>query len=123
MLQVNNLTVSYGDNRVVDQFNLTLGDDEILMLIGPTGCGKTTILQALAGLVPIDAGEISLPGWTATPQKLVAPEKRKVGMVFQDFALFPHMTVEQNICFKLKDRGNWTKNFLAKDLHVFMDVC
>jgi len=112
MLQVKNLTVSYGDNRVVDQFNLQLGDDEILMLIGPTGCGKTTILQALAGLVPIDEGEISLPGWTATPKKLVAPEKRNVGMVFQDFALFPHMTVEQNVCFKLKDTASadhWIK--------------
>ncbi len=105
MLLVKNLTVNYGENRVVDQFNLELGDDEILMLIGPTGCGKTTILQALAGLVPITEGEISTPAWTATAKKKVAPEKRNVGMVFQDFALFPHLTVEQNVCFKLTDRS------------------
>lgn len=103
MLKVSNLSVNYGETRVVDRLNLTLGDDEILMLIGPTGCGKTTILQALAGLVPITEGEISVSNWTATPQKNVVPEKRNVGMVFQDFALFPHLTVEQNVCFRLKD--------------------
>ena len=103
MLKVTNLSVSYDNNRVVNQLNLNLGEDEILMLIGPTGCGKTTVLRALAGLIPIDEGEISLPGWTATAAKKVAPEKRNVGMVFQDFALFPHLTVEQNVCFRLKD--------------------
>ncbi|MCW8869645.1 MAG: ABC transporter ATP-binding protein [Proteobacteria bacterium] len=112
MLKVSNLSVNYGDTRVVDQLNLTLGDDEILMLIGPTGCGKTTVLRALAGLIPIVEGEISLPGWTATAKKRVAPEKRNVGMVFQDFALFPHLTVEQNVCFRLKDTAiadHWLK--------------
>ncbi|MFV0542789.1 MAG: ABC transporter ATP-binding protein [Marinicella pacifica] len=103
MLKVSNLSVSYSDVRVVDQLNLTLGEDEILMLIGPTGCGKTTVLRALAGLIPIQTGEISLSDWTASPQKHIAPEKRRVGMVFQDFALFPHLTVEQNVCFRLKD--------------------
>lgn len=103
MLKVTNLSVSYGDTRVVDQLNLQLDDDEILMLVGPTGCGKTTILQALAGLIPISEGEISLPGWTANCKKQIAPEKRNVGMVFQDFALFPHLTVQENVCFKLKD--------------------
>jgi len=69
MLKVSNLSVNYGDTRVVDQLNVNLGEDEILMLIGPTGCGKTTVLRALAGLIPIDEGEISLPGWTATAKK------------------------------------------------------
>ncbi|WAJ71439.1 ABC transporter ATP-binding protein [Catenovulum adriaticum] len=112
MLKVTNLSVSYGETRVVDRLNLQLGDDEILMLVGPTGCGKTTILQALAGLVPISEGEISLPGWTATTNKNIAPEKRNVGMVFQDFALFPHLTVQENVCFKLKDEklaDHWIK--------------
>ncbi|MCU7554770.1 ABC transporter ATP-binding protein [Alteromonas sp. ASW11-19] len=103
MLKVSNLCVNYGATRVVDNLNIELDHDEILMLVGPTGCGKTTILQALAGLIPISDGAIELGRWRATPQKMVPPEKRHVGMVFQDFALFPHMTVADNVCFRLKD--------------------
>ncbi|MFT7300591.1 MAG: iron(III) transport system ATP-binding protein [Porticoccus sp.] len=103
MLKVNNLTVNYGSTNVVKNLNLALGDDEVLMLVGPTGCGKTTILQALAGLLPIAEGDIQLDRWRATPTAIVPPEKRNVGMVFQDFALFPHLTVEQNVCFRLTD--------------------
>lgn len=103
MLQVNNLSVNYGSTQVVKNLSLTLADAEILMLIGPTGCGKTTILHALAGLIPIAAGDIQLGAWRSTPERTVPPEKRQVGMVFQDFALFPHLTVEQNVCFRLTD--------------------
>lgn len=101
MLKVAQLSVDYGDTRVVSDIDVQLADDEILMLVGPTGCGKTTILNALAGLVPISQGSIELPGWTATPARRVPPEQRHVGMVFQDFALFPHLTVEENVCFRL----------------------
>ncbi|MEG3766364.1 ABC transporter ATP-binding protein [Alteromonas sp. 14N.309.X.WAT.G.H12] len=103
MLNVSDLSVDYGSTRVVDKLNLVLDDSEILMLVGPTGCGKTTILHALAGLIPISEGRIDLGRWVATPKKNVPPEKRNVGMVFQDFALFPHMTVEQNVCFRLQN--------------------
>ena len=103
MLTINQLCVNYGNTRVVDALDLTLGNDEILMLVGPTGCGKTTILQAVAGLIPISAGSISLASWTATPAAPVAPEKRNVGMVFQDFALFPHLSVMENVAFRLDD--------------------
>jgi len=112
MLNVSNLSVKYGSTHVVENLNLALADDEILMLVGPTGCGKTTILQALAGLIPISSGEIQLGGWQSTPGNTVPPEKRNVGMVFQDFALFPHLTVEQNVCFRLKDTAladHWLK--------------
>lgn len=112
MLSVSQLSIDYGSNRVVSDLNFTLGESEILMLVGPTGCGKSTILQALAGLLPISDGEIKVAKWTATPKHTVAPEKRSVGMVFQDFALFPHLTVEQNVCFKLKDispADHWIK--------------
>lgn len=105
MLEVSNLSVSYGTTQVVKNLDLELSENEILMLVGPTGCGKTTILQALAGLVPITTGTISLGKWRATPKRLIPPEKRNVGMVFQDFALFPHMTVEENIAFRLADKS------------------
>ncbi|MBT5331822.1 MAG: ABC transporter ATP-binding protein [Porticoccaceae bacterium] len=103
MLKVSGLSLGYGATTVVEDFNIELGDSEVLTLVGPTGCGKTTILHALAGLVPIDSGEISLNSWHADANNLVPPEKRNVGMVFQDFALFPHLTVEENVSFKLSD--------------------
>jgi len=93
MLSVSQLSIDYGTNRVVSELNLSLEKSEILMLVGPTGCGKSTILQALAGLIPITEGEINLGKWRATPKLTVPPEKRGVGMLFHDFALFPHLTV------------------------------
>lgn len=103
MLSVSKLSIDYGSNRVVSELDLALDKSEILMLVGPTGCGKSTILQALAGLIPISEGQIDVGKWRATPTQTVPPEKRSVGMVFQDFALFPHLSVQQNICFRLKE--------------------
>jgi iron(III) transport system ATP-binding protein len=105
MLEIQHLSVDYGTTRVVSDLNLVLGDDEILMLVGPTGCGKTTILQAVAGLIPIAEGTIALGNWQASPGRQIPPEKRNVGMVFQDFALFPHLTVIENVAFRLTDRS------------------
>lgn len=102
-LIVTGLSVKYGATTVVSDVAFTLAENEILMLVGPTGCGKTTVLQALAGLVPIASGSVQLGNWRATPEHPVPPEKRNVGMVFQDFALFPHLDVEQNIRFRLAD--------------------
>lgn len=103
MLKVSGLCVDYGANRVVDDLALTLEANEIVTLVGPTGCGKSTILQAIAGLVPIAAGEVSLGAWRATPKESVPPERRQVGMVFQDFALFPHLNVWENVSFRLEE--------------------
>jgi iron(III) transport system ATP-binding protein len=105
MITINNLSINYGHTTVVKNLNLTLASDEILMLIGPTGCGKSTILKALAGLIPIADGEICHQHWLASVKQYIAPEKRNVGMVFQDFALFPHLTVEQNIAFRLTNNA------------------
>lgn len=103
MLRVSDLSVSYDGTEVIEHLSFELGRDEILMLVGPTGCGKTTILNAVAGLVPVAAGEIALAGWRSTPAKPVPPEARRLGMVFQAFALFPHLSVLQNVAFRARD--------------------
>lgn len=118
MLEVQHVSVDYGTTRVVNDLSFTLGNDEILMLVGPTGCGKTTILQAVAGLIPIAEGRIALGNWQASPGKQIPPEKRNVGMVFQDFALFPHLTVIDNVAFRLSDPGlanHWIELLGLKD--------
>ena len=79
MLSVSKLSIDYGSNRVVSELDLALDKSEILMLVGPTGCGKSTILQALAGLIPISEGQIDVGKWRATPTQTVPPEKRSVG--------------------------------------------
>ena len=103
MLEVSHLDINYGAKRVVSNLDFTLKSNEIITLVGPTGCGKTTILMALAGLLPISKGKISTPKWVSDGNKHVPTEKRNIGMVFQDFALFPHLSVEKNIGFKIKN--------------------
>lgn len=103
MLTVTDLTIHYGKTCVIDSFNLHLSDNDIVMLVGPTGCGKTTLLHALAGLIPISSGKIATNQWESSATIALPPERRNVGMVFQDFALFPHLTVQQNVFFRLKN--------------------
>lgn len=105
MLEVSKLCVDYGATRVIDELSFALAKDEILTLVGPTACGKTTILHAIAGLVPIAAGEIRLDRWRASASAAIPPEQRDTGMVFQDFALFPHLNVLENVGFRLKDNA------------------
>ncbi|WP_338441790.1 ABC transporter ATP-binding protein [Synechococcus elongatus IITB4] len=89
----------------VDQVSFRLAPGEILGLVGPSGCGKTTLLRMIAGFESLQSGSIQLAGETvATAQRSLPPEARAVGMVFQDYALFPHLTVLDNVCFGLRDR-------------------
>lgn len=122
MLTINNLSVNYGNTTVIKNLNLKLAGDEILMLVGPTGCGKSTILKALAGLLPIAEGEICHQNWSAKVKQHIAPEKRNVGMVFQDFALFPHLTVEKNITFRLSDNTQAERWIETLGLQAFRHV-
>ncbi len=87
------------DHPAVDHLDLTVADGELLVLVGPSGCGKSTTLRMLAGLEPCDAGSIHIGGHDVTR---VAPKNRDIAMVFQSYALYPHMTVAENIGFHLK---------------------
>ena len=101
-LEITSLSKDYDGKRVIDTLSLTLARGDIGCLLGASGCGKTTVLRCIAGFEPIRAGTIRIDGATvSSTAECVAPEKRRLGMVFQDYALFPHLTVEKNIAFGL----------------------
>lgn len=102
LLELRNVSQSYGDLHVVHNLSLQLAKGEIGCLLGPSGCGKTTVLRLIAGFERLSAGEILLSGAAvATPDFSLPTEKRRIGMVFQDYALFPHLTVFENVAFGL----------------------
>ena len=106
-LIVEDLALRYGSRAIVEQLSFSLPRGAIACLLGPSGCGKTSVLRALAGFEPVTAGRISLEGRSLSqPGRIVPPEQRRVGMVFQDYALFPHLTVAQNVGFGLRGRGD-----------------
>jgi iron(III) transport system ATP-binding protein len=101
-LELNDIVQHYGRQTVVNGVSFRLEAGRIACLLGPSGCGKTTLLRCIAGFEDIAGGEIRLHGEAVSrPGFRVAPERRRVGMVFQDYALFPHLTVEQNVAFGL----------------------
>lgn len=102
MLRISDIQVLYDQTPILDQFNLNIAAGEIVGILGPSGCGKSTLLRAIAGFVEIAKGEICLDNHClANCACTMPPEKRGVGMVFQENALFPHLTVADNISFGL----------------------
>lgn len=101
MLSVSNLSVSFDENHVLDGFNLDLQSGDIFALLGDSGSGKSSALRFIAGLESASNGRVALDGnnLSLDGNHSVKPELREIGMVFQDYALFPHMTVFQNISF------------------------
>lgn len=96
IIDLRNITVSYGDNTILENLNLYINEKEFITLLGPSGCGKTTTLRAIAGFVKPDSGDIIFEGKRIND---VPPHKRKVNTIFQRYALFSHMNVYENIAF------------------------
>lgn len=102
MLDLEDVSLHFGDHAVVKDVSFDVREGEMLCLLGPSGCGKTSTLRLVAGLDRPDAGQIRINGRTVSSrQKLVPPHKRDIGLLFQDFALFPHLTVSGNIAYGL----------------------
>ena len=96
IIDLRNVTVSYGDNTVLENLNLYINEKEFITLLGPSGCGKTTTLRAIAGFIKPDSGEVVFEGKVIND---VPPHKRKVNTIFQRYALFSHLNVYENIAF------------------------
>src|SRR5690349_7120287 len=102
-IDVQHLSKRYGDHQAVDDVSLEIQAGEFLTLLGPSGCGKTTTLRMIAGFITPDSGSIAVGGEVlSTPEGVVPPEKRRMGMVFQNYAIWPHKTVFENVAFGLQ---------------------
>ena len=110
MVRLVGVTKRFGKAVAVDGASLCVARGEVVALLGPSGCGKTTLLRLIAGFEQADAGTVAVDGrLVAGPETWVAPEARRVGMVFQDYALFPHLTVAGNVGFGLPRRERATR--------------
>ena len=118
MLNVSNLKISFDDNHVLDGFNLQLESGDIFALLGESGSGKSSALKFIAGLEKAQLGSVALDGNDLSDDgsHSVKPELREIGMVFQDYALFPHMTVFQNISFGINQLSKIEKTIKVEQL-------
>src|SRR6476620_5070378 len=104
-LVLRNVSRTFGSYTAVDDLSLTLQDGELVSLLGPSGCGKTTTLRMIAGFVTPTAGTIELDGEViSSPASSLPPDKRRMSMIFQSYAIWPNMTVAENVGFGLKIR-------------------
>ncbi len=126
IIEIRNISKSYGENRVLNDISLKVAKGEVVSIIGPSGSGKSTLLRSIADLETVDSGSILIEGYDITEKSMDKKEKKKIllktGMVFQNFNLFPHMTVRNNIARTLKvvkkasakEADEITKQMLAK---------
>ena len=105
-VRINNLSFSMNEKKILNNINLQLEKEKIACILGPSGCGKTTLLKLIAGLSKVQEGEIFLNENLVSSSNIhLKTEKRKIGFLFQDYALFPHQTVKQNLQFAIKDKS------------------
>lgn len=121
-LEMKNITKRFGTQTVLNDINATVGQGELVCILGPSGCGKTTLLRIIAGLETADAGKVMIGGKDCT---FLPPSKRNFGIVFQSYALFPNMTVMENILFGLNQKKDLTraeKETKALDMLSLVDL-
>ena len=112
-LKIENLTKKYGETTALDKFNIDIKSGELMVLLGPSGCGKTTAIRCIAGLITPTNGQIYLGNRKVNE---LSPKDRDVAMVFQNYALYPHMSIHDNIAFPLKMRKK-SKFYVPKKGH------
>src|SRR6185369_6166430 len=110
-IEIRAVDKAFGATRVLHDVDLEVADGEFLVLVGPSGCGKSTLLRLIAGLEEVSGGEIVIGGRVVND---LAPKDRDIAMVFQNYALYPHMTVSENMAFSLKLRGQSKATVAAK---------
>ena len=123
-VEVKNLSKSFGTNIVLENITFEIPNGKSMVLLGPSGCGKTTILRCLAGLETADSGSIHIANQIVFDRNLnisLPPEKRQLGIVFQSYAIWPHMSVGANVSFPLVVRGV-TKNDIQSRLHKILEM-
>jgi len=117
LLEVEGLSCAYQDHVITRDISFSVAPGQIACLLGPSGCGKTTVLRAIAGFSSVHQGTIALGGnLISSPSATLAPEKRQMGMVFQDYALFPHLSVADNIAFGLNGLSSAEKRSRAAEM-------
>ena len=120
-ISVQDLVKRYGDKTIIDRVSLDIADGEIVSLLGPSGCGKTTTLRCIAGLEVPEDGRITIDGqvvFDAAAGIMVEPYHRSIGMVFQSYAIWPHLTVFENVAFPLRVRGTAKAEVERKVMHA-----
>lgn len=118
IVQFDNVSKSYGTFSVIENLSLRIEQGQFVTLLGPSGCGKSTTLRMLGGFESVTSGRIVVDGVDVTR---VAPERRNTNMVFQDYALFPHMTVRQNVAFGLERKG-WERTRIKTRVDQLLDI-
>ena len=122
ILEIKNLSHSYGEtNQIIQNINLEIEKSDRVAILGPSGCGKSTLLRLIAGLETPNLGQIAIDGTVVSTEKFtVPPEKRKIGLVVQEKALFPHLSVYDNIGFGIKK--NIDKKTITNDLLELLKI-